>query len=142
LAVGILAGFRTLIGVEVCRDLATVAQRNLTTLLGRHPEVTVQIRTQDAAAFEPPEGPLVAFLYNPFLGLTLERVVQRLERHAIHWPVWVVYINARGSSVFLHRGFRQRAAWGLNQAVLLESSKECSSRPSSGCQELEGLSQA
>jgi predicted RNA methylase len=142
LAVGILAGFRRLIGVEVCRDLATVAERNLTTLLARYPEVMVEIRTQDAAVFDPPDGPLVAFLYNPFVGLTLERVVQRLERHATRWPVWVVYINARGAPAFLHRGFRQRAAWGLNQAILLESSRGFPSRPSSGCQELESMSQA
>lgn len=121
LAVGILAGFRRLVGVEVSLDLATMAERNLTTLLGRHPGVAVEIRTQDATAFEPPEGPLVAFLYNPFVGLTLERVVQRLERHATRWPVWVVYINARGCSAFLHRGFHQRAVWMGNRAVLLES---------------------
>lgn len=121
LAVGILAGFRKLVGVEVCVELATLAERNLATLLGRHPGVVVEIRTQDAAAFEPPDGPLVAFLYNPFVGLTLEHVVQRLERHSSRWPVWVIYINPRGSSAFLHRGFRQRAAWMGNRAVLLES---------------------
>ena len=121
LAVGILAGFRKLVGVEVSADLAAVADRNLATLLERHPGVVVEIRTQDAAAFEPPDGPLVAFLYNPFVGLTLERVVQRLERHSSRWPVWVVYVNARGCSAFLHRGFRQHAVWTGNRAVLLES---------------------
>lgn len=121
LAVGILAGFRTLVGVEVSADLAALAERNLAALRARHPGVVVEIRTQDAAAFEPPEGPLVAFLYNPFVGLTLERVVQRLERHSSRWPVWVVYVNPRGCSAFLHRGFRQRAVWMGNRAILLES---------------------
>jgi predicted RNA methylase len=121
LAVGILAGFRQLIGVEVSRDLATLAERNLQTLRLRHPEVSIDIQIMDAARFKPPEGPLVVFLYNPFVGLTLERVVQRLAHHATRSPVHVVYINPRGRSAFLDHGFRQRAAWPGSQGLVLES---------------------
>jgi len=121
LAVGILAGFRQLIGVEVSQDLATLAERNLQTLRLRHPEICLEIQTMDAVRFQPPEGPLVVFLYNPFVGLTLERVVQRLAHHATRSPVYVVYINPRGRSAFLDHGFRQRAAWPGSQALVLES---------------------
>ena len=121
LAVGILAGFRQLIGVEVSQDLATLAERNLQTLRLRHPEISLEIQTMDAVRFQPPEGPLVVFLYNPFVGLTLERVVQRLAHHATRSPVYVVYINPRGRSAFLDHGFRQRAAWPGSQALVLES---------------------
>jgi predicted RNA methylase len=121
LAVGILAGFRQLIGVEVSRDLAALAGRNLQALRERHPGVRIQIQTMDATRFQPPEGPLVVFLYNPFVGLTLERVVQRLAHHATRSPVHVVYINPRGRSAFLDHGFRQRVTWPDSQALILES---------------------
>ena len=119
LAVAILVGFRRLIGVEVSRDLAALAERNLRLLRERNPGVDVRIQRIDAVRFMPPDGPLVAFLFNPFVGLTLERVVQRLEAHAAAFPVWVVYINPRGRSAFLNRGFRIRSEW--DGAVLLES---------------------
>ena len=121
LAVGIVSGFRRLVGVEVSRELSVLAERNLQTLRRRHPGVLVEIQTRDAVRFEPPEGPLVVFLYNPFLGLTLERVVQRLERHAARWPVWVVYIHPLGRSAFVRMGFRERRVWGDSCAVLFES---------------------
>jgi predicted RNA methylase len=121
LAVGILAGFRQLIGVEVSRDLAALAGQNLETLRLRHPGVHLEIQTMDATRFQPPEGPLVVFLYNPFVGLTLERVVQRLAHHATRWPVHVVYINPRGRAAFLDHGFQQRAAWPDSQALIFEA---------------------
>ena len=81
LAVGILTGFRQLIGVEVSRDLAALAGQNLETLRLRHPGgVHLEIQTMDATRFQPPEGPLVVFLYNPFVGLTLEGLSQRKLR--------------------------------------------------------------
>lgn len=125
LAVGILAGFRRLVGVEVSRELAALADRNLAVMRRRNPGVDVQIHIMDATRYQPPEGPLVAFLYNPFVGLTLERVVQRLEQHATHHPVWVVYINPRGRSAFLNRGFRERSVFGSSEALLLQSGSEC-----------------
>jgi hypothetical protein len=64
---------------------------------------------------------LVVFLYNPFVGLTLERVVQRLADHATRSPVHVVYINPRGRSAFLDHGFRQCAAWPDSPALVFES---------------------
>ena len=121
LAVGMLFGFRKLMGVEVCPDLAVIAERNLRRLRDRHPEAQVEIVQQDAARFVPPDGPLVAFLHNPFLGDTLERVAERLGNHARSAPVWVVYINPRGSSAFMRQGFRCRAAWDGERAVLLEA---------------------
>jgi len=87
----------------------------------RHPGVRIELHTMDAVRFQPPEGPLVVFLYNPFVGLTLERVVQRLADHATRSPVHVVYINPRGRSAFLDHGFRQCAARPDSQALVFES---------------------
>jgi len=127
LAVGIVAGFRRLVGVEVSRELAALADRNLAVMRRRNPGVDVQIHVMDATRYLPPEGPLVAFLYNPFVGLTLERVVQRLQQHAAQHPVWVVYINPRGRCAFLNRGFRERSIGWSSEALLLESGPECES---------------
>lgn len=119
LAVGMLCGFRSLVGVEACPDLARIAERNLRRLRERHPGVRVDIVNQDAALFEPPGGPLVAFLYNPFLGETLDQVARRLGAHARRFPVRVVYINPRGCPTFIRHGFRREVAWDGERAVLL-----------------------
>lgn len=121
LAVGMLAGFRRLIGVEISGDLAAACDRNLRTLRSRHPGIEVEIRIEDAARFALPEGPLVAFLYNPFLGPTLERVAEALGRQAVRWPVWVGYVNPRGRAAFPAERFIERMCWGPSRAVLLES---------------------
>lgn len=121
LAVGILAGFRRLIGVEVSAELANASERNLGTLRERHPGIELVIRTVDAARFEPPEGPVVAFLYNPFVGPTLRQVADRLGRLSVRSPVWVAYVNPRCRLVFAPELFAERAVWQPSRAVLLES---------------------
>ena len=62
----------------------------------------------DAAEYDPPPGPLVAFLYNPFRGETLERVVQNLTRHAAQsrTQLWVVYVNPQELDRFIRIGWR------------------------------------
>jgi hypothetical protein len=120
LAVGMLAGFPRLVGVEVSPELAAACDRNLRRLRERHPGVALEIRILDAARYEPPGGPLVAFLYNPFLGPTLDEVAGRLGRRDDGHPVWVAYVNPRGRGAFPRASFLERAAWEPSRAVLLE----------------------
>jgi SAM-dependent methyltransferase len=110
LALGAVAGFRRLIGIEISPVLAAICDRNLRRTRHRHSGIIADVRVADAVEFRPPAGPLVAFLYNPFLGETLERVVARLRQHSEYHPVWVVYINPMGLSRFMDGGFTVSSA--------------------------------
>jgi predicted RNA methylase len=94
------AGFPRRIGVEFAAPLAFLCRRNLD-----QAGVQADVVEQDAADFRLPAGPLVVFLYNPFHGATLARVVERLREHAGRHPVWVLYVNPLGLETFTRAGF-------------------------------------
>lgn len=102
------AGFRRLVGVEIDGDLLAKCRSNLTRSGRRSTLPPVELRHQDAAEFEPPAGPLVAFFYNPFAGLTLARVARRLAMHGTRDVVWVMYVNPRLLATFADAGFATR----------------------------------
>ena len=94
------AGFPRRIGVEFAAPLAALCRRNL-----EQAGVLADVVEQDAADFPLPAGRLVVFLYNPFHGATLTRVVERLRGHAGRHPVWVLYVNPQGLETFTRAGF-------------------------------------
>jgi hypothetical protein len=105
LALGLLAGFRRIHGVELVPSLTVVADRNLQRLRKRHPGSILQVSSGDATAFPMPAGAVVAFLYNPFRGATLRKVAGRLREHSVAYPVWVVYVNPVDLAAFEELGF-------------------------------------
>ncbi len=101
------SGFRRLVGIEFAPGLAAVCRDNLRRSPVLPADVVCSVVETDAAVYTPPEGLLVAFLYNPFCGGTLSRVVERLRLRAARDPadVWVVYVNPVGLDVFAEAGF-------------------------------------
>jgi SAM-dependent methyltransferase len=117
-------GFTRLLGVEFAPELAAVCEVNLRRRQGSVAQTDVKVRVQDAAEFEPPPGPLVVFLYNPFHGETLRRVVARLRHRAKadRQPVWILYANPRELPAFTAAGFvvtKAASRRGLTLGVLL-----------------------
>jgi predicted RNA methylase len=110
------AGFKALVGVEMDPALVADCRRHL----GRS-GVDARLCVEDAARFQVPSQPLVAFLYNPFTGPTLAEVARRLAAHAERHAVWVVYMNPVGLETFLHSGFtvRERIHRGGTEAGLV-----------------------
>ncbi len=102
------SGFRRIVGVEFSPKVSAVCHENLAKTSRYHGGAEFKVHTMDAALFEPPAGPLVAFFYNPFSGATLEKVVQHLRKKAAQSPdsVTIVYVNPRGLPVFQANGFR------------------------------------
>lgn len=102
------SGFRTLIGLEMEPGLAAACEQNLSRSGIRLRGVDSRCEICDAAMFEFPKGPIVAFLYNPFRGETLRRVVANLGRRARVDPetVWVIYVNPCELIAFESEGFR------------------------------------
>jgi SAM-dependent methyltransferase len=72
--------YRAVIGVEISPALVEIARENLASL--RDPQRVardVKIVRADAAEYVFPRGDLVVFLYNPFRGPVLERVLANLR---------------------------------------------------------------
>jgi SAM-dependent methyltransferase len=73
--------FRRVVGVELHPTLARIARRNMALwrAAGRA-RAPMRMICGDATAFEPPPGPCVAFLFNPFAGPVLRRLLARWSR--------------------------------------------------------------
>lgn len=122
LILAVEAGFRRLVGLEYVPELALICRSNLSQTARKAGVSAVSIQQLDAAEYELPCEAVVAFLYNPFRGRTLRRVVGRLRNHACNHAVLVIYVNPEGLSEFTDAGFRVLDRWerrGRLEAVTL-----------------------
>ncbi len=73
--------FRGVVGIELHPTLARIARKNMAVwrTAGRA-RAPMRIVCKDAAEFELPTGPCVVFLFNPFAGPVLRRVLARWSR--------------------------------------------------------------
>ena len=93
--------FRRLIGVDISPACVAVARRNVVRYGPEQIDPSrVELRVQDATDFEFPLDPLVVYLYNPFPGAVLERVVANLEASLREQPrrAAVIYVNPHALS--------------------------------------------
>ncbi|RJR29482.1 MAG: hypothetical protein C4576_35265 [Desulfobacteraceae bacterium] len=88
--------FRRIIGVEYARELHDVAVENVkraqTTLPGAD---RLECVWADATRYEPPADPLICFLYNPFDGTVMTRLLDRLDQSYREAPrdILITYLN-------------------------------------------------
>jgi hypothetical protein len=94
--------FRTVMGVEIHPALARIGRRNLALWrkAGRG-QTSMRMICGDAAAFEPPQGPCVAFLFNPFGRPVLRRMLRNWSRRlASHTGQFdILYVNNEQENV-------------------------------------------
>lgn len=84
--------FRAVIGVEISPALVEIARENLATVHdGRRVARDVKIVGADAAGYAFPRGDLVIFMYNPFRGPVLDRVLANLRTTAEERDVVLLY---------------------------------------------------
>jgi SAM-dependent methyltransferase len=107
-------GFARIVGIEYSRDLHLVAQRNLDAARAHWPNVDrIELRCEDAADFDPPPEPVICFLFNPFGGSVMRRVISRwvgaLSRH--DKDLWIVYANPTQRPIL---DGSQALAWRFN----------------------------
>ena len=88
--------FRAILGVELADELNEVARANVHGFsapwqLCRN----IEARNGDAALFEYPPGPLVVFLYHPFLAPVMKRCLRNLTHSLDAQPreAYLVYVN-------------------------------------------------
>jgi hypothetical protein len=88
--------FRQVIGVEFAEDLAAVANRNISLY---SPDIRrcedVRCIAGDASEFVFPPGPLVIFMWHPFVGAVFDRMLANLEQSLRQEPrqVFILYLN-------------------------------------------------
>ena len=88
--------FRRLVGVDISPACVAVARRNLARYRPQPVDPSrVELLTLDAEDFVFPDEPLVVYLFNPFPGAVLERVVAHLEASLRERPrpAAVAYVN-------------------------------------------------
>jgi SAM-dependent methyltransferase len=75
-----LHGFRRIIGVELSGAMHEVAIENVAHFdHARGTASGIELAQGDATAFDIPEGDWVVFMYNPFSGVMMGRMLRRLE---------------------------------------------------------------
>src|SRR4029077_1292490 len=71
--------FRKVIGVELSEEWARIAQRNVSRWNRvSQPKAKIRVVQQDAAKFQWPRTPLLAYLYNPFACTLVARMAENL----------------------------------------------------------------
>jgi len=85
--------FRQVRGVEFAPALHAIAEKNIAVYRGPRCCYDVRADLDDAANYPVPDGPLVVFMFNPFGGVVLDRVLANLTRSHREQPrdIWVLY---------------------------------------------------
>jgi len=95
--------FPRLLGVELVPDLCHIAETNIAT----HPDwgSRITVLNEDATTFNYPDGPLLVYLFHPFLAPVLRRVLANLERQLRRSPreTYVLYARNPHYDEVLHR---------------------------------------
>jgi len=98
--------FQAAIGVEIHPGLAEIARVNLEKWGEKWSgaRCPASIRCQDATAFEFPSGPCVVYLFNPFSGAVLKRLIEHMEASFKDRPgeLDLLYVNPE-FEFLLHR---------------------------------------
>jgi SAM-dependent methyltransferase len=95
-------GFRRIIGVELSHDLAEVARANAASYRGRGADTSrIDVVEADATTWEPPQEPVVIYIYNSFARPGFERLARTIGDSLRAHPreMYVVYMfpESRGA---------------------------------------------
>ncbi len=88
--------FRKIVGVEFIPELSSAASANVAKFSPPWRRCQeIETINGDATEFEYPAGPLVIYLYNPFLPPVLKRCLKHLAKSLAREPreVYLVYVN-------------------------------------------------
>lgn len=99
--------FKSVVGIELFRELHEVAARNLAQLPAAAVRAeAIETVNGDAARFEPPRHNLACYLYNPFGPPVIAAVARRLAAHHQKHGcrVVVIYVDPRHRAVFEETG--------------------------------------
>ena len=97
-------GYRRVIGVEFARDIASIANHNLSKLSHTWRSSEWSVDNIDAAEFKSPQQDLLIFMYNPFDDVVLSQVAAWITRHCEYGhSVHIIYYNPQHASILVAR---------------------------------------
>jgi SAM-dependent methyltransferase len=95
--------FKEVFGIELHPTLAQIARRNLARwrAADRVRAARVSVIEGDAVEFRPPAAPTVAFLFNPFGGPVMKRLLKNWKEALVMQPncLDIIYVNNEQESV-------------------------------------------
>jgi SAM-dependent methyltransferase len=88
--------FQRIVGIELSTDLCQIARENTRT------NRRIDIQQHDAATVAYPDGPLLIFLYHPFLKPVVRRVLANLDHQRARRPdsTYLLYANCTYQALF------------------------------------------
>jgi hypothetical protein len=95
--------FRKIIGVEFSADLQRVAERNIANFAAAgHECARIELRCMNAADYEPPDGNVLFYMFNPFPAPVMEKVIANIKQSLEASPreIVVFYYNCRDRHLF------------------------------------------
>ena len=115
-------GLDPAISVEFAPELCAAARENIARFVaaGGAPAPATVVEA-DAATFDPPGGPLVAYFYNPFGPAVLKEVIAKLEARAD--DTLVIYVDPRHAELFTGNG-RWRTTGGWDGVALFRRERD------------------
>lgn len=112
--------FKSILGVEYSEILADAAELNIQ----RHKEMNpsaapIRCVHGDATEFVFPPEPTVVYLFNPFQGKVMDRVIANLETSLREHPrdLWVIYVNPWEMRKFRRSPIFETIEWNLDYAI-------------------------
>lgn len=92
LILGALAGFRNMIGVEIDKDLHSIAANNVGTFNKHVPLADFALHNVDIRNFDIPLGPIMCFANNPFGQPLFQQTVTKIEESLAAHPRAFLFI--------------------------------------------------
>jgi hypothetical protein len=112
--------FKSIIGVEYSEILADAAELNIQRHKEMHPSATpIRCVHGDATEFVFPQEPTVLYLFNPFQGKVMDRVIANLETSLREHPrdLWVIYVNPWEMRKFRRNLRFETVEWNLDYSI-------------------------
>jgi SAM-dependent methyltransferase len=106
--------FRRILGVELSPQLNAIATANIAHFRAPWQQChALEVHTGDATTIDYPTGPLVLYLYNPFLPPVLKPCLRNLTRSLIREPreIYLIYINPAPESLIKKHAPALRKQW-------------------------------
>jgi len=91
-----LKGFNKIIGVELSNHLNQIARSNLEQFKKRqNKNYKIELISVDANQYLLPDENLVIFMYNPFTGKTMQKVVENIQQWVTNYNkvFYIIYMN-------------------------------------------------
>jgi SAM-dependent methyltransferase len=112
--------FKSITGIEYSKSLADVASLNIRADKEQSgSRACIQCIWADAADFQLPNTPTVLYLFNPFQGVVMDRVIANIEKSLRSFPrdLWVLYENPWEGRKFRRSRLFETIEWNEKYSI-------------------------